>query len=51
MAKRFVLPAPWARCGAWAGWNAKAVIKPLLGPSYSRIADRLLATKTSANHG
>ena len=51
MAKRFVLAAPWARCGAWAGWNAKAIVKPLLGPSYSRIADRLLATKTSANHG
>jgi peptidoglycan/xylan/chitin deacetylase (PgdA/CDA1 family) len=51
MAKRFVLAAPWARCGAWAGWNAKAVIKPLLGSSYSRIADRLLTTKTSTNHG
>jgi peptidoglycan/xylan/chitin deacetylase (PgdA/CDA1 family) len=50
MAKRFVL-ARSARCGAWAGWNAKAVIKPLLGPSYSRIADRLLATKTSTTHG
>ena len=51
MAQRFVLPAPWARCSAWAGWNAKAIVKPLLGPSYSRIADRLLATKASTNHG
>ncbi len=51
MAKRFVLAAPWARCGAWVGWNAKAVVKPLLGPSYSRVADRILAAKTSTNHG
>ena len=51
MAKRFVLAAPWARCSAWAGWNAKAIVKPLLGPSYSRIADRLLVSKTSTNHG
>lgn len=51
MAKRFVLAAPWARCSAWVDWNAKAIVKPLLGPSYSRIADRLLATKASTNHG
>jgi peptidoglycan/xylan/chitin deacetylase (PgdA/CDA1 family) len=58
MAQRFVMASPWTRCGAWMGWNAKAIVKPLLGPSYARIADRLLATpvraerpKTSANHG
>jgi hypothetical protein len=51
MAKRFVLAAPWARCGAWAGWNAKAIVKPLLGPSYARIANWLLATRTSSHHG
>jgi peptidoglycan/xylan/chitin deacetylase (PgdA/CDA1 family) len=42
MARRFVSDAPWARCGAWVGWNAKAVVKPLLGASYSRVADWIL---------
>ena len=59
MAQRFAVASPWARCGAWAGWNAKAVAKPLLGPSYARIADWLLAaprlrsgrTRASTNHG
>ncbi len=59
MAQRFAMASPWTRCGAWVGWNAKAIVKPLLGPSYARIADRLLASprlrsgraKTSANHG
>jgi len=49
-AQRFVL-TPSARCAAWTGWNAKAIVKPLLGPSYARIADWLLAAKTSSNHG
>jgi peptidoglycan/xylan/chitin deacetylase (PgdA/CDA1 family) len=51
MARRFALKSPWTRCGAWAGWNAKALVKPLLGPSYARIADWLLPSRTSANHG
>ena len=38
-------PSPWARCGAWASWNAKALVKPLLGPAYARVADWLLATE------
>jgi peptidoglycan/xylan/chitin deacetylase (PgdA/CDA1 family) len=42
MALRFASAAPWARCGAWVGWNAKAVIKPVLGASYSRVADWIL---------
>jgi peptidoglycan/xylan/chitin deacetylase (PgdA/CDA1 family) len=42
MALRFASPAPWARCGAWVGWNAKAVVKPVLGASYSRVADWIL---------
>jgi hypothetical protein len=42
MARRFVSFAPWARCGAWIGWNAKAVVKPVLGASYSRVADWIL---------
>ena len=42
MARRFASAAPWARCGAWVGWNAKALIKPVLGASYSRVADWIL---------
>ena len=38
-AQRFVVPAPWARSSAWVSWNAKGLVKPLLGPSYRRIAD------------
>jgi peptidoglycan/xylan/chitin deacetylase (PgdA/CDA1 family) len=53
MARRFVSPSPWARCGAWVGWNAKALVKPVLGPSYARIADWLLEPSRvrSENHG
>jgi peptidoglycan/xylan/chitin deacetylase (PgdA/CDA1 family) len=42
MALRFASSAPWARCGAWVGWNAKALVKPVLGASYSRVADWIL---------
>jgi peptidoglycan/xylan/chitin deacetylase (PgdA/CDA1 family) len=42
MAFRFAATAPWARCGAWLGWNAKALVKPVLGASYSRVADWIL---------
>jgi peptidoglycan/xylan/chitin deacetylase (PgdA/CDA1 family) len=42
MAFRFASAAPWARCGAWVGWNAKALVKPLLGASYARVADWIL---------
>ena len=45
MARRFVASAPWARSGAWMGWNAKALVKPVLGPSYARIADWILAER------
>ena len=50
-AQRFVAAAPWARCGAWIGWNTKALIKPVLGPSYARIADWLLAPRSAEHHG
>jgi hypothetical protein len=40
---RLVTSAPWARWGMWAQWNAKAAIKPLLGPFYFRVADWLMA--------
>jgi peptidoglycan/xylan/chitin deacetylase (PgdA/CDA1 family) len=42
MAFRFASAAPWARCGAWLGWNTKALVKPVLGASYSRVADWIL---------
>jgi len=42
MARRFVAAAPWARCGAWVGWNAKAIVKPVLGASYAHVADWIL---------
>jgi peptidoglycan/xylan/chitin deacetylase (PgdA/CDA1 family) len=42
MALRFASAAPWARCSAWVGWNAKALVKPVLGASYSRVADWIL---------
>ena len=42
MALRFASAAPWARCGAWVGWNAKALVKPMLGASYARVADWIL---------
>ena len=37
--RRLLLPEPWARWGAWARWNAKGLVKPLLGPAYMRVAD------------
>jgi peptidoglycan/xylan/chitin deacetylase (PgdA/CDA1 family) len=41
MARRFA-STPLARCGAWIGWTAKALVKPVLGASYSRVADWIL---------
>jgi peptidoglycan/xylan/chitin deacetylase (PgdA/CDA1 family) len=38
-ARRLVLPAPWARLEAWTSWNAKGLVKPLLGSSYIRVAE------------
>ena len=42
-ARLFVSPSPWTRMGAWASWNAKGLVKPLLGSSYRRVADWVLA--------
>jgi peptidoglycan/xylan/chitin deacetylase (PgdA/CDA1 family) len=39
LSRKFVQPAPWTRYSAWASWNAKGLIKPLLGSSYPRVAD------------
>lgn len=44
-ARRLVCPLPWTRCVAWAAWNAKGVVKPLLGPSYMRVADWILGAR------
>jgi peptidoglycan/xylan/chitin deacetylase (PgdA/CDA1 family) len=38
-ARRIVEGRPWARSREWAAWNAKALVKPLLGSSYPRVAD------------
>jgi peptidoglycan/xylan/chitin deacetylase (PgdA/CDA1 family) len=44
-ARKLAAPEPWARYAAWASWNAKGIVKPLLGPSYRRVADWVLATR------
>lgn len=43
---RIVLPPAHTRRAAWAGWNAKKVVKPLLGSTYGRVADWLLAPRS-----
>ena len=45
IARKFVEPAPWTRGTAWATWNAKGIVKPLLGTTYMRVADWLLASQ------
>ncbi len=45
MSARFLTPAPWTRLAAGASWKGKALVKPLLGPWYWRVADRLLARR------
>ena len=47
-AQRLVAAAPWARSRAWTSWNAKGLVKPLLGPSYVRLSDWLLTPRTSS---
>ena len=39
MARQLLQRAPWTRYREWASWNAKSVIKSLLGPTYARAAD------------
>ena len=43
LASRLVSASPGARACAWASWNAKGLVRPLLGRSYASIADWLLA--------
>ena len=47
LARRLVSPASGARACAWASWNAKGLVRPVLGRSYTSIADWLLATGPS----
>ena len=49
LAARFVARAPLARWAAWADWNVKAAVKPLLGSAYPRIADWLLAQRAAGH--
>ena len=48
LARRFVVPSSWARSTAWTAWNAKGLIKPLLGPSYIHLADWLCWLRRNA---
>jgi len=47
LSARLVADAPWSRWAMWAQWNAKATVKPLLGPFYARVADWLMAQKAA----
>jgi peptidoglycan/xylan/chitin deacetylase (PgdA/CDA1 family) len=43
-ARKLVMADGWAaRAGAWAAWNAKGLIKPVLGSSYVRLSNWLHA--------
>jgi peptidoglycan/xylan/chitin deacetylase (PgdA/CDA1 family) len=46
-AQRLVSAAPWTRAMEWTSWNAKGLVKPVLGSSYVRIADWLLTARPS----
>lgn len=53
-ARRLVMSPPWARRRAWVSWNAKGLIKPLLGPAYAGVAGLIhggTATTTPAHAG
>jgi peptidoglycan/xylan/chitin deacetylase (PgdA/CDA1 family) len=47
-AMQFLAPSPWARSAAWLDWNAKGLIKPLLGPAYRHVADWVCAIRRSS---
>jgi len=48
-ARRLVLPACSARWVAWARWNAKGLVKPVLGSTYVRAADVVHGWSTQRN--
>jgi peptidoglycan/xylan/chitin deacetylase (PgdA/CDA1 family) len=39
--RKLVEPARWTRTEEWASWQIKGLLKPVLGPFYSRLADRV----------
>jgi peptidoglycan/xylan/chitin deacetylase (PgdA/CDA1 family) len=39
LSQRLVHSTSWARRREWAAWNAKGLVKPLLGSSYPRVAE------------
>jgi peptidoglycan/xylan/chitin deacetylase (PgdA/CDA1 family) len=39
--RKLVEPARWTRTEEWASWQVKSFLKPVLGPFYSRLADRV----------
>jgi hypothetical protein len=39
--RKLVESARWARSEEWARWQVKGLLKPVLGPFYSRLADRI----------
>jgi peptidoglycan/xylan/chitin deacetylase (PgdA/CDA1 family) len=45
--RRLVSARPWRRSLEWASWNAKGLVKPVLGPSYARVAEWLLTARLS----
>lgn len=52
-ARRLVMSPPWARRRAWVSWNAKGLIKPLLGQAYVGVAGLIHggAAATPPPHG
>jgi peptidoglycan/xylan/chitin deacetylase (PgdA/CDA1 family) len=46
--RRLVSAPAWTRALEWASWNAKGLVKPLLGHSYVRIADWLHTARPSS---
>ena len=47
LSARLAGAAPWARWQSWTSWNAKALCKLILGPSYMRVADWVMARRVS----
>jgi hypothetical protein len=39
LSRKLVHATPWTRYHEWAAWNAKSLVKPLLGSSYPRFAE------------
>ena len=50
MAARLAGTSPWTRSAEWTRWNAKALVKPVLGQAYPRLADRILRWKQGVPH-